>query len=46
MWPPVAGSYKHSDDSCSSIEGGESLDWLSILLAFEDGLCSMQLVGK
>jgi hypothetical protein len=39
----VAGSCEHGDEPSGSIECGEFLDWLSILLASQEGLYSMEL---
>jgi hypothetical protein len=41
---PVAGSYEHGNEPSSSIKGGEFLYYLSVLLASQTGLCSLQLV--
>jgi hypothetical protein len=41
---PVVGSYDHSNEPLGSIKGGKFLDQLSILLASQEGLCSMALV--
>jgi hypothetical protein len=41
----VAGSCEHDNEFSGSIKGREFLDWLSILLASQDGLCSMELVN-
>jgi hypothetical protein len=40
----VAGSCEHGNESSGSIKCGEFLDWLSVLLASQEGLCSMELV--
>jgi hypothetical protein len=40
----LAGSCEHDNEHSGSIKDGEFLDQPSLLLAFEDGLCSMQLV--
>jgi hypothetical protein len=39
----VAGSCEHGNEPSGSIECGEFLDWLSILVASQEGLCSMEL---
>jgi hypothetical protein len=39
----VAGSCEHDNESLDSIKGGEFLDYLSVLLVSEGGLCSMEL---
>jgi hypothetical protein len=41
----VAGPCEHSNELSGSIKGGEFLDWLSDLLASQEGLCSMELVS-
>jgi hypothetical protein len=41
----VAGSCGHGDELSGSIKCGEFLDQLSILLASQEGLCSMELVS-
>jgi hypothetical protein len=41
----VAGSCDHGNEPSSSIKGREFLDQLSVLLASQEGLCSMDLVG-
>jgi hypothetical protein len=40
----VAASFEHGNEPSSSIKGGEFLDYLSVLLASQEGLCSMELV--
>jgi hypothetical protein len=40
----VAGSCEHGNEPSGSIKCGEFLDWLSVLLASQEGLCSMELV--
>jgi hypothetical protein len=40
-WGPVAGSLEHGNEHLGSIKGREFLDYLSLLLASEDGLYSM-----
>jgi hypothetical protein len=37
----VAGSCEHGNEPLSSIKCGEFLDYLSVLLAFQEGLCSV-----
>jgi hypothetical protein len=39
----VAGSCEHGNEPSGSIKCREFLDWLSVLLAFQEGLCSMEL---
>jgi hypothetical protein len=41
----VAGSCKHGNEPSGSIKCGEFLDSLSVLLASQEGLCSMKLVS-
>jgi hypothetical protein len=41
----VAGSCEHGDDPSCSIECGKFLYWLSVLVASQEGLCSMELVS-
>jgi hypothetical protein len=41
----VAGSCEHGNEPSASIKCGEFLDWLSVLLASQEGLCSMELVS-
>jgi hypothetical protein len=41
----VAGSCEHGNETSGSIKCGEFLDYLSILLASEEGLCFMELVN-
>jgi hypothetical protein len=41
----VAGSCEHGDEPSGSIKCGEFLDYLSVPLAFQEGLCSMELVS-
>jgi hypothetical protein len=38
----VAGFCEHGDEPSGSIECGEFRDWLSVLLSFQEGLCSME----
>jgi hypothetical protein len=40
----VAGSCEHGDEPSDSIKCGEILDYLSVLLASQEGLCSTELV--
>jgi hypothetical protein len=40
----VAGSCEHGNGPSVSIKCGEFLDQLSVLLASQEGLCSMELV--
>jgi hypothetical protein len=42
----VAGSCEHSNEPSGSINYGEFLDWLSVLLASQEGLCSMESVSN
>jgi hypothetical protein len=39
----VASSCEHSDEPLGSIKCGEFLDYLIVLLASQEGLCSMEL---
>jgi hypothetical protein len=41
----VAGSCEHGNEPSGSIKFGELLDYLSVLLASEEELCSMELVS-
>jgi hypothetical protein len=41
----VAGSCEHGNEPLGSIKRGEFLDWPSMLLASQGGLCSMELVS-
>jgi hypothetical protein len=41
----VAGSCEHGNEPSGSIKCGEFLDYLSVLLASQEGLCSMELVS-
>jgi hypothetical protein len=41
----VAGSCEHGNEPSIPIKCGEFLDWLRVLLASQEGLCSMELVG-
>jgi hypothetical protein len=41
----VAGCCEHGDEPPGSIECGEFLDYLSVLVASQEGLCSMELVS-
>jgi hypothetical protein len=41
----VAGSCEHGNEPSGSIKCGEILDKLSVLLASQEGLCSMELVS-
>jgi hypothetical protein len=41
----VEGSCEHGDDPSGSMKCWEFLDWLSVLLASQEGLCSMELVS-
>jgi hypothetical protein len=41
----VAGSCEHGNEPLSSIKCLEFLDYLSVLLASQEGLCSMELVS-
>jgi hypothetical protein len=37
----MAGSCEHGNEPFGSVKGREFLDYMSILLALQDGLCSM-----
>jgi hypothetical protein len=41
----VVGSCEHGNEPSGSIKCGEFLDYLSVLLASQEGLCSMELVS-
>jgi hypothetical protein len=41
----VAGSCEHGNELSGSIKFGVFLDWLSVLLASQEGLCFMELVS-
>jgi hypothetical protein len=41
----VAGSCEHGNERSGSIKCGEFLDKLSVLLDFQEELCSMELVS-
>jgi hypothetical protein len=41
----VAGCCEHDDEPSGSIKCGEFLDYLSVLLASQEGFCSMELVS-
>jgi hypothetical protein len=41
----VAGSCEHGDEPSGSIKCEEFLDYLSVLSASQEGLCSMELVS-
>jgi hypothetical protein len=41
----VVGSCEHGNEPSCSIKCGEFLDYLSVLLASQEGLCSMELVS-
>jgi hypothetical protein len=41
----VVGSCDHGNEPSDCIRCREFLDWLSILLDFQEGLCSMKLVS-
>jgi hypothetical protein len=41
----VAGSCENGNEPSGSIKCGEFLDYLSVLLASQEGLCSMELVS-
>jgi hypothetical protein len=43
---PAAGSCEYGNEPSVSIKGGEFLDYLIVLLASQEGLCSMKLVAK
>jgi hypothetical protein len=40
----VAGSCEHGNEPSGSIKCGGFLDYLSLLLASQEGLCSMELI--
>jgi hypothetical protein len=40
----VAGSCEHGNEPSGSIKFGEFLDYLSVLLASKEGLCSIEFV--
>jgi hypothetical protein len=40
----VVGFCEHGDEPSSSIKCGEFIDYLNVLLASQEGLCSMELV--
>jgi hypothetical protein len=41
----MAGSCEHGNELSGYIKCGEFLDWLSVFLASQEGLCSMELVS-
>jgi hypothetical protein len=41
----VESSCEHGDELSGSIKCGEFIDYLSVLLASQEGLCSMELVS-
>jgi hypothetical protein len=41
----VAGFCEHGNEPFVSIKGGEFLEYLSVLLASQEGLCFMQLAS-
>jgi hypothetical protein len=41
----VAGSCEYGNELSGLIKCEEFLDWLSVLLASQEGLCSMELVS-
>jgi hypothetical protein len=41
----MAGSCEHGNEPSGSIKCGEFSDTLSVILAFQEGLCSMELVS-
>jgi hypothetical protein len=41
---PVVGFCEHGNEPSGSIKCREFLDYLSLLSAFQEGLCSMELV--
>jgi hypothetical protein len=41
----MAGCCEHGNEPSVSIKCGEIFDWLSVLLASQEGLCSMALVS-
>jgi hypothetical protein len=43
-WVHVAGSCEHGNELLGSIECGEFLDYLTGVLAFQERLCTMELV--
>jgi hypothetical protein len=40
----VAGSSEDGNEPSGSIKGGELLDYLSVLLISQEGLCSMESI--
>jgi hypothetical protein len=42
----MAGCFEHGNESSVSIRDGEFLDWLSVLLDSQEGLCSMELLVR
>jgi hypothetical protein len=40
----MAGSCKHGNEAFGSIKDGEFLEYLGVLLACQQGLCSKELV--
>jgi hypothetical protein len=44
-WGPVADSCERGNEPSGSMKGGKVLDYLSMLLALQEGLCSMELVS-
>jgi hypothetical protein len=41
----MAGPCEHDNEPSGSIKGGELLDYLSVLLAFQGGLCFEEFVS-
>jgi hypothetical protein len=41
----VVGSCEHGNEPSGTIKSGKFLDYLSVLLASQEGLCSMELVS-
>jgi hypothetical protein len=41
----MAGSFEHGNEPSGFIKGGKFLDQLSVLLAAQEGLCSLELLG-
>jgi hypothetical protein len=41
----VAGYFEHGNEPSGSIKGGEFIDYLGVLSASQEGLCSMLLVS-
>jgi hypothetical protein len=41
----MANSCEHGNESSGSVKCGEFLDYLSVLLGSQEGLCSVELVS-